>query len=176
MAPATPLGKGGVSVVRVSGVGAKAFGEVVCGELNRPWVFKKCQIKNKKGVVVDSGLVVLFESPKSYTGEDVVEVHCHGSPVVVDLVVESFLSAGCRLAEPGEFTKRAYLNEKIDMTQAEAVSDLIASETEEAARAAHNSLVGEFSKLVNGVIDRVVSVRVLVESSIDFSATSSQNN
>ncbi len=169
VAPATPLGKGGVSVVRVSGVGAKAVGEVVCGELNRPWVFKKCQIKNKKGVVVDSGLVVLFESPKSYTGEDVVEVHCHGSPVVVDLVVESFLSAGCRLAEPGEFTKRAYLNEKIDMTQAEAVSDLIASETEEAARAAHNSLVGEFSKLVNGVIDRVVSVRVLVESSIDFS-------
>ena len=83
MAPATPLGKGGVSVVRVSGVGAKAVGEVVCGELNRPWVFKKCQIKNKKGVVVDSGLVVLFESPKSYTGEDVVEVHCHGSPVVL---------------------------------------------------------------------------------------------
>ncbi len=76
MAPATPLGKGGVSVVKV-----------VCGELNRPWVFKKCQIKNKKGVAVDSGLVVLFESPKSYTGEDVVEVHCHGSPVVVDLVV-----------------------------------------------------------------------------------------
>lgn len=168
VAPATPLGRGGISVIRVSGVGAKKSGEIVCGELNEPWVFKACHIKNKKGSVVDSGLVVFFKSPRSYTGEDVVEVHCHGSPVVVDVVIESFLASGCRMASPGEFTKRAYLNEKIDMAQAEAVSDLIASETKEAARAAHNSLVGEFSRLVSGVIDRLVSFRVLVESSIDF--------
>ena len=168
VAPATPLGRGGISVIRVSGVGAKKSGEIVCGELNEPWVFKACHIKNKKGSVVDSGLVVFFKSPRSYTGEDVVEVHCHGSPVVVDVVVESFLASGCRMASPGEFTKRAYLNEKIDMAQAEAVSDLIASETKEAARAAHSSLVGEFSGLVSGVIDRLVSFRVLVESSIDF--------
>ena len=168
VAPATPLGRGGISVIRVSGVEAKKSGEAVCSKLGEPWVFSPCQLKNKEGSVVDSGLVVFFESPRSYTGEDVVEVHCHGSPIVVDLVIESFLASGCRMADPGEFTKRAYLNEKIDMTQAEAVSDLIASETEEAARAAHNSMVGEFSRLVGRVIDKLVSFRVLVESSIDF--------
>ena len=91
VAPATPLGRGGISVIRVSGVGAKKSGEFVCGELNEPWVFKACRIKNKKGSVVDSGLVVFFKSPRSYTGEDVVEVHCHGSPVVVDVVMSVFV-------------------------------------------------------------------------------------
>ena len=168
VAPATPYGRGGISVVRISGGSAKRAGEFVCGSLGEAWTLKKCSIKNRQGLVIDSGLVVFFESPKSYTGEDVVEIHCHGSPVVVEQVVDVVVSLGCRLSEPGEFTKRAYLNDKMDMAQAEAVADLVSSETYEAARAAHNSLTGEFSDLISSLTERLVSCRVLVESSIDF--------
>ena len=109
-----------------------------------------------------------FKSPNSYTGEDVVELHCHGNPRLVDLIVAEGVSCGARVAEPGEFTKRAYLNNKIDLAQAEAVADLIAAQTEGAAMAAHNSLSGRFSSDINSCIDSLVASRVYVEASLDF--------
>ena len=129
----------------------------LCGELEEPWKFKHCKIKNQEGVVLDVGLVVFFKSPHSYTGEDVVEIHGHGNPRLVDLIVAEGIAFGAEVAAPGEFTKRAYLNNKIDLAQAESVADLIAAQTEEAALAAHNSLSGGFSSDINDCIDSLVA-------------------
>ena len=169
VAPATPAGRGGVSIIRISGQGAKEVGLSLCGELPESWSFKPCSILDGAGVLIDSGLVVFFGAPRSYTGEDVVEIHCHGNPVVVDSIVGASIFFGARVAEPGEFTKRAFLNEKIDLTQAESVADLIAAQTTSALVAAHSSLSGEFSRLINKTIDKVIAARVLVEACLDFS-------
>ena len=125
---------------------AKEVGLSLCGELPGSWSFKPCSILDGSGVLIDSGLVVFFGAPRSYTGEDVVEIHCHGNPVIVDSIVGASIFFGARVAEPGEFTKRAFLNEKIDLTQAESVADLIAAQTTSALVAAQSSLSGEFSK------------------------------
>ena len=140
VAPATPSGRGGDSIVRISGSDAPVGGAGRCGELPEPWGFKPCSILRKSGEVIDSGLVVFFAGPKSYTGEDVVEIHCHGNPLIVDSVVAEAVSLGARIAEPGEFTKRAFLNDKIDLTQAESVADLVAAQTSSALVAASSSL------------------------------------
>ena len=140
----------------------------MCGPLGTPWQFRRCDIRNKNKRIIDSGLVVFFEAPHSYTGEDVVELHCHGNPSLVDLVLVEGLSLGLKLAEPGEFTKRAFLNNKIDLAQAESVADLIAAQTEEAILAANNSLSGRFSEGINKSIASLVSCRVSVEASLDF--------
>ena len=169
VAPATPAGRGGVSIIRVSGKEARAVGLSLCGELPEPWCFKPCSVLGEAGDLIDSGLVVFFSAPKSYTGEDVVEIHCHGNPLVVDSIMAAAVFFGARVAEPGEFTKRAFLNEKIDLAQAESVADLIAAQTTSALVAAHSSLSGEFSRLVNKTIDKVVAARVLVEACLDFS-------
>ena len=169
VAPATPSGRGGVSIVRISGPEAPVIGTSLCGELPLPWSFKPCSILSVGGGVLDSGLVVFFAAPKSYTGEDVVEIHCHGNPLIVDSIVAEAVSLGARVAEPGEFTKRAFLNDKIDLAQAESVADLIAAQTSSALVAASSSLSGAFSALVNKTIDGVVGVRVVVESCLDFS-------
>ena len=169
VAPATPVGRGGVSIVRISGDTAVKIGEGLCGELPNPWSFKPCSIKKRGGDLIDSGLVAFFGAPKSYTGEDVVEIHCHGNPLVVDSIVNAVLALGARVAEPGEFTKRAFLNEKIDLAQAESVADLIAAQTSSAVVAASSSLSGEFSNVINRSIDRLIEVRVLVEACLDFS-------
>ena len=168
IAPASAPGRGGVSVVRISGPKASLVARALCGDLEEPWKLKRCSIKGRGGVVFDTGLVVFFKSPHSYTGEDVVELHCHGNPRLVDLIVAEGVSCGARVAEPGEFTKRAYLNNKIDLAQAEAVADLIAAQTEGAAMAAHNSLSGRFSSDINSCIDSLVASRVYVEASLDF--------
>ena len=168
IAPASAPGRGGVSVVRISGPKARPIAQALCGDLEEPWKLKKCTIRSKGGVDLDTGLVVFFKSPNSYTGEDVVELHCHGNPRLVDLIVAEGVSCGARVAEPGEFTKRAYLNNKIDLAQAEAVADLIAAQTEGAAKAAHNSLSGRFSSDINSCIDSLVASRVYVEASLDF--------
>ena len=167
IAPASAPGRGGVSVVRISGPKSYPIAKTLCGELEEPWKLKKCTIRGEGGVL-DTGLVVFFKSPNSYTGEDVVELHCHGNPRLVDLIVAEGVSCGARVAEPGEFTKRAYLNNKIDLAQAEAVADLIAAQTEGAAMAAHNSLSGKFSSDINSCIDSLVASRVYVEASLDF--------
>ena len=168
IAPASAPGRGGVSVVRISGPKARPIAKTLCGDLEEPWKLKKCTIRSRGGVDLDTGLVVFFKSPNSYTGEDVVELHCHGNPRLVDLIVAEGVSCGARVAEPGEFTKRAYLNNKIDLAQAEAVADLIAAQTEGAAMAAHNSLSGRFSSDINSCIDSLVASRVYVEASLDF--------
>ena len=168
IAPASAPGRGGVSVIRISGPNSVSVAEGLCGGLEEPWKFKHCKIKKNDGVVLDTGLVVFFKSPHSYTGEDVVEVHCHGNPRLVDLIVSEGVSLGAKVAEPGEFTKRAYLNNKIDLAQAESVADLISAQTEEAALAAHSSLSGKFSADINACIDSMVASRAYIEACLDF--------
>ena len=140
----------------------------MCGELPEPWHFKKTTIKSSDSNVLDSGMVVFFESPHSYTGDDVVEFHCHGNPVVVSLIIEEAVQLGAVVAEPGEFTKTAFLNDKIDLAQAESVADLISAQSKSAVVAANSSLSGDFSKEINLLLDGIVTARVLVEASIDF--------
>ena len=168
IAPASAPGRGGISIIRISGPQSLAVAESLCGKLEEPWKFKHCKIINQGGDVLDTGLVVFFKSPHSYTGEDVVEVHCHGNPRLVDLIVAEGVACGARVAEPGEFTKRAYLNNKIDLAQAEGVADLIEAQTEEAVLAAHGSMSGRFSSDINACIDSLVASRVFVEASLDF--------
>ena len=122
VAPATPGGRGGVGIVRLSGKKAAVIGRKLCGDLDEPWKFKRCNILDLNQVEIDSGLVVLFKSPKSYTGEDVLEIHCHGNPVLINKIIGASVACGARMARPGEFTERAFLNNKIDLAQAERQS------------------------------------------------------
>ena len=157
-----------MSVVRMSGEGSRSIAEKMCGGLSEPWKFKKCSISSQNGEVLDSGMVVFFQSPHSYTGEDVVEFHCHGNPTIVAMVIDEAVAMGAAIAEPGEFTKKAFLNNKIDLAQAESVSDLINAQSKSAVLAANASLTGRFSEQVNRLIDGVVKARVVVEANIDF--------
>ena len=168
VAPASAPGRGGVSVIRMSGADAKTIAENMCGSLANSWKFKKCKIKSVDGAVLDSGLVVFFESPHSYTGEDVVEFHCHGNPTIVNLIVEDAVKRGAVIAEPGEFTKNAFLNDKIDLAQAESVADLINAQSKSAVIAANSSLSGNFSSSVDFIIEGLVRTRVMIEAHIDF--------
>ena len=140
----------------------------MCGELSEPWKFKKCSIMSSDDGVIDSGMVVFFQAPHSYTGEDVVEFHCHGNPMIVSLIVDEAVSLGAVVADPGEFTKTAFLNDKIDLAQAESVADLINAQSKSAVLAANASLSGEFSNKINSLVDEVVRGRVVIEANIDF--------
>lgn len=168
VAPATAPGRSGVAVIRISGPLSFKIGSTICGELSAPLFLKPCSVKNSEKKTIDRGLVVCFKGPASYTGEDVVEVHCHGNPVIVDLIIQEALLLGARVAEPGEFTKRSFLNDKIDLAQAESVADLIAAQTDSAVIGANASLAGEFSSKVNGCVESLIGLRVIVEASIDF--------
>ena len=168
IASASAPGRGGVSVVRMSGEKSKNIAERMCGELSEPWKFKKCSIMSSGNEVIDSGMVVFFQSPHSYTGEDVVEFHCHGNPMIVSLIVDEAVSLGAVVADPGEFTKTAFLNDKIDLAQAESVADLINAQSKSAVLAANSSLSGEFSNKINTLVDEVVRGRVVIEANIDF--------
>jgi len=152
----------------MSGEKSKNIAERMCGELSEPWKFKKCSIMSSDREVIDSGMVVFFQSPHSYTGEDVVEFHCHGNPMIVSLVVDEAVSLGAVVADPGEFTKTAFLNDKIDLAQAESVADLINAQSKSAVLAANSSLSGEFSNKINTLVDEVVRGRVVIEANIDF--------
>ena len=152
----------------MSGPLSKKIAKKMCGELAEPWRFKKCNITSNNGSLIDVGMVVFFKSPYSYTGEDIVEFHCHGNPMIVNLIIESALVLGAVVAEPGEFTKKAFLNDKIDLAQAESVADLINAQSESAIIAANSSLSGNFSKQVNGILDELTGARVFVEANIDF--------
>ena len=154
--------------MRMSGEKSKNIAERMCGELSEPWKFKKCSIMSSGNEVIDSGMVVFFQSPHSYTGEDVVEFHCHGNPMIVSLVVDEAVSLGAVVADPGEFTKTAFLNDKIDLAQAESVADLINAQSKSAVLAANSSLSGEFSNKINTLVDEVVRGRVVIEANIDF--------
>ena len=168
IAPATVPGRGGVSVIRMSGALSKTIAESMCGELAEARCFKRCSIKSRGGSKIDDGLVVFFKSPNSYTGDDVIEFHCHGNPTIVSLVIEEAVACGAVVAEPGEFTKTAFLNEKIDLVQAESVADLINAQSETAVIAANSSLSGQFSEKINLLLEGIVKARVVIEANIDF--------
>ena len=168
VAAATPPGTGGVGIVRISGPKAEAIATQIVGALPQPRMATHRTFHDPAGDAIDSGIVLYFPAPKSFTGETVVELQGHGGPVVVSLIVDVAVSAGARIAEPGEFTKRAFLNDKLDLAQAEAVADLIGSGTAQAARAALRSLSGAFSNHVDAVATEVERLRLFVEAAIDF--------
>ncbi len=165
---ATAPGQAGIGVIRVSGPKAKAIGERIGGGAMHPRRALFRTFHDASGETLDSGLLLYFAGPKSFTGEDVVEFQGHGGPVVLQMLLDAILDAGARLARPGEFTERAYLNGKLDLAQAEAVADLIASSSEAAVRGANRSLSGAFSDRVGEIDAMVVSLRVFVEAAIDF--------
>ncbi len=165
---ATPPGRGGIGVVRLSGPRSAAIAKAVCGVLPAPRQALLRRFRSGAGEVLDQGIVLYFPAPQSFTGEDVVEFQGHGGPIVMDLLVARVLELGARLARPGEFSERAFLNDKLDLAQAEAIADLIASDTAAAARAALRSLQGAFSRQVNALVEALIALRVYVEAAIDF--------
>jgi len=168
VAAATPPGTGGIGIVRISGDEAPRIGARILGELPQPRVAELRSFAGADGEPVDKGIALYFPSPGSYTGEPVIELHGHGGPTVVALLIEAAVANGARLAEPGEFSKRAFLNDKLDLAQAEAIADLIGSGTAQAARAALRSLSGDFSRAVNELVGQLTDLRVHVEAAIDF--------
>ena len=168
VAIATPPGRGGIGVVRVSGPGLTNLLQGVVSTSVTPRRATRAIFRGRDGAAIDHGLVLYFPAPYSYTGEDVVEFQGHGGPVVLQLVLKRCVELGARLAEPGEFTKRAFLNDKLDLVQAEGVADLIEASTVEAARSAVRSLEGEFSLCVKAMIDALITLRMLVEATLDF--------
>ncbi|WP_018153148.1 tRNA uridine-5-carboxymethylaminomethyl(34) synthesis GTPase MnmE [Leeia oryzae] len=165
---ATAPGRGGVGVIRISGHGLLAFAQHICGKQPAPRLATLAGFKDAQGELIDSGLVLYFPGPHSFTGEDVIELQGHGGPAVLQRLLKRCVELGARLAEPGEFTKRAFLNEKLDLAQAESVADLIEASSEEAARSAMRSLSGAFSSQVNGLVEGLINLRMLVEATLDF--------
>ncbi|MBI3575013.1 MAG: tRNA uridine-5-carboxymethylaminomethyl(34) synthesis GTPase MnmE [Gammaproteobacteria bacterium] len=167
-AVATPPGRGGIGVVRVSGSATRAIAEALLGKLPPPRIATFARFRAATGAPIDEGLALYFPAPRSYTGEDVLELHGHGGPVVLDMLLARALALGARQARPGEFTERAFLNGKLDLAQAEAVADLIDAGSQTAARAALRSLDGEFSRRVQALTERLIQLRLHVEAAIDF--------
>jgi len=165
---ATPPGAGGVGVIRLSGPGALAMGREVTGQALEPRRAAFCRFTDDSGEVIDSGIALYFQGPASFTGEDVVELQGHGSPVVQQMLSRRLAGLGARAARPGEFSERAFLNDKLDLAQAEAIADLVAAGSEAAARAAQRSLEGAFSDRVEALVARLVELRVFVEAALDF--------
>jgi tRNA modification GTPase len=168
VALATPPGRGGVGVVRISGPQAPDMARALVGRLPEPRRAAYVRIRGCDGATLDHGLALFFAAPHSFTGEHVLELQAHGGPVLLDLLVRAALELGARLARPGEFSERAFLNDRIDLTQAEAIADLIDSATSQAVRGAVASLEGALSRRVNGLTAGLVELRTLVEASIDF--------
>ena len=168
VAAATPPGTGGVGIVRVSGASVERIARRVLGSLPEPRTATHRAFRDAAGERIDTGLALYFPAPASFTGESVLELHGHGGPVVVAMVVDAVVDMGARLAEPGEFSKRAFLNGKLDLVQAEAIADLIGSGTTQAARAALRSLSGAFSRSVEALAEQLVRLRMHVEAAIDF--------
>jgi tRNA modification GTPase len=165
---ATPPGRGGIGIVRVSGAATRNIAENVIGRLPPPRVASFAHFLDSAGQPIDQGLALFFPAPHSFTGEDVLELHGHGGAVVLDMVLSRTLELGARLARPGEFSERAFLNGKMDLAQAEAVADLIEAGSELAARSALRSLEGDFSKRVQALVEGLTRLRMYVEAAIDF--------
>ena len=165
---ATAPGVGAIAVVRLSGPKARDIAQALTGAAPRPRYAELCTFRDAGGAALDRGLVLLFERPQSFTGDDVVELHCHGGRIVSDALLAAAFALGARPAEPGEFTLRAFLNDKIDLLQAEAIADLVASGSAQAARAAVRSLEGEFSAAVTHLQQALTTVRVRIEAWLDF--------
>jgi tRNA modification GTPase len=165
---ATAQGRGGVGIVRVSGALAQRIALAVSGRELKPRYAHYGPFNDADGQVLDQGLALYFPGPHSFTGEDVLELQGHGGPVVLDLLLRRCVQLGARLARPGEFSERAFLNDKLDLAQAEAIADLIEASSEQAARNALRSLQGEFSKRVHELTERLINLRIYVEAAIDF--------
>ena len=167
-AVATPSGQGGVGIIRISGPNAASIAEKISGLCPAPRFAHYGTFVDKDKITIDSGLTLYFKKPFSFTGEDVIELHAHGGPVVLDILLKEILQYDVRPAKAGEFSERAFLNDKIDLTQAEAIADLIAADSEQAARAATRSLQGEFSKVIHLLVEELTQLRIYVESALDF--------
>ena len=165
---ATAPGRAGIGVVRLSGPDLRPIAERLLGRLPAPRRAMRAAFLDAEGCAIDDGLALYFPAPRSYTGEDVLELHGHGGPVVLAMVLARCVALGARPAEPGEFTRRAFLNDRLDLAQAESVADLIDASTEAAVRSALRSLQGEFSARVHRLLDSLVALRVLVEATLDF--------
>ncbi|WP_235185906.1 tRNA uridine-5-carboxymethylaminomethyl(34) synthesis GTPase MnmE [Methylomarinum vadi] len=166
---ATPPGNGGVGIVRLSGPAVKN----IAGQIGRKPPLKPrhacyTPFLDGAGEIIDSGLMIYFPAPHSYTGEDILELQGHGGAVVLDMLLRRVLELGARLARPGEFSERAFLNNKLDLAQAEAVADLIESGTEQSVRSAQKSLQGVFSNQIHSLVDELTELRIYVEAAIDF--------
>jgi tRNA modification GTPase len=165
---ATPPGKGGIGVVRVSGKNLHALVLKMVGSALKPRHATFCKFLDESGIPIDQGIALYFRSPHSYTGEDVLELQGHGGTAVTNLVLSSCLRAGARLAQPGEFTLRAFFNDKIDLAQAESVADIVNARTGEAVRCALRSLKGEFSAAIHSMVRALTELRMTVEADLDF--------
>ncbi|MDH5359987.1 MAG: tRNA uridine-5-carboxymethylaminomethyl(34) synthesis GTPase MnmE, partial [Gammaproteobacteria bacterium] len=165
---ATAPGRGGVGIVRVSGARSAEIAEAILGRVPRPRYAEYLPFIDETGATLDEGIALYFVAPNSFTGEDVLELQGHGGPVVMDLLLQRVLSLGARMAQPGEFSQRAYLNDKLDLAQAEAIADLIDASSVQAARSALRSLQGEFSEKINTLVEQLILLRMYVEAAIDF--------
>jgi tRNA modification GTPase len=168
VAAATPPGRGGIGIVRISGPAVPELGRGILGQLPPPRHASLARFLDARQEPIDAGLALFFPAPHSYTGEDVLELHGHGGALVIEALVARVVELGARRALPGEFTERAFLNDKLDLTQAEAVADLIDAGSREAARAAMRSLEGALSARVQELIEAVTDLRAYIEAAIDF--------
>ncbi|WGL15367.1 tRNA uridine-5-carboxymethylaminomethyl(34) synthesis GTPase MnmE [Microbulbifer bruguierae] len=166
-AVATPPGRGGIGVIRLSGPRAREIGEQLCGKTFKPRFAHYCDFTHA-GQLLDQGLALYFPGPNSFTGEDVVELQGHGGPVILDTLISALLNMGARQARPGEFSERAFLNDKLDLAQAEAIADLIDAGSAQAAQNALRSLQGVFSEKIEELATQLTHLRIYVEASIDF--------
>ena len=165
---ATPPGNGGVGIIRISGTLVTEIAKQLLNKSLIPRHALFTSFINNDGSIIDSGISLYFPAPASYTGEDILELQGHGGSVVLDMLLRRVLSLGARLANPGEFTERAFLNNKLDLAQAEAVADLIESSTEQSARSAQKSMQGVFSAQINELVTELTELRIYVEAAIDF--------
>jgi len=165
---ATAPGRAGIGVVRVSGKNLHQFARQLMGKVPAPRMATRSGFRGRDGESIDDGIAIFYSAPASYTGEDVLELQGHGGPVVLQMLLRRCLELGARLAEPGEFTRRAFLNDRIDLAQAEGVADIIEAATEAAARCALRSLRGEFSAVIEELVRQVIELRMLVEATLDF--------
>ena len=164
---ATPPGRGGIGIIRVSGSSAESISKSILKTLPESKIAHiGCFYDDDE--VIDQGIALFFKNPHSFTGEDTLELHAHGGPVVLDRLLQAVVKNGARLAEPGEFSKRAFLNGKIDLAQAESIADLIDASSQQAAKSAIRSLQGEFSKRIHELVEQITELRKYVEASIDF--------
>ena len=165
---ATPPGRGGVGIIRISGPLAKTIANTILGKIPQPRFADYLPFLDQNNEIIDSGLALYFVGPNSFTGEDILELQGHGGPIVMDILLQRVINLGARIAQPGEFSERAFLNDKVDLAQAEAIADLIEAGSEQAARSAVKSLQGEFSRWIDESVEALTHLRMYVEAAIDF--------
>lgn len=170
VAIATPPGRGGVGIIRISGPLAYSIAQKLTNPAKTiaPRTVTYCSFYSNDKELIDQGILLYFQAPHSFTGEDIIELQSHGAPIVMDRLLHECVLFGARLARPGEFSERAFLNDKIDLTQAEAIADLIHASSQTAARMAMRSLQGDFSKKINALSEQMIHLRLYVEAAIDF--------